>query len=170
VNGKKWYSDPYECVYSSYNNEVENDNATVSLEIQKSSSAKTLVVKLTNSEGNAPLLINKTDMNMWLVNDTLTDYSKAKVQIQAVSYDGENWITAENNLYITLNEKESVYLKLEYMSGAEFDYTNPNSRLSARFTYLYYNQDSLHRNYETTFRYQGELKDKKLLLVLGDDD
>jgi hypothetical protein len=170
VNGKKWYSDSFERVVSSYNNEAGNENATVSLEIQKSSSAKTLVVKLTNSEGNAPLLINKKDMNMRLVNDTLTDESKAIVQLKAVSYDGENWITAKNNLYITLNGKESVYLKLKYKSGAEFDYTNPNSRLSAKFTYLYYNQDSLHNNYQTVFEYQGKLKNKKLKLILGDND
>jgi hypothetical protein len=135
VNGTEKKTEVYRIsiyTYKSYGN-------TVDFEVQSSSDADTMVLKLTNTKGNAPLLINKNDTIFDLHNygtRPLEESDTGNLVIKAFSYDGKTWFTAKNNLYIELAAKESVYLKLKYSDGSKFSYSNSKCELEMKTRYM----------------------------------
>jgi hypothetical protein len=155
VNGTEKKSEVYRIsiyTYKSYGN-------TVDFEVQSSSDAETMVLKLTNTKGNAPLLINKKD-TLFDLHTYGTQSNKNNLVIKAFSYDGKNWFIAKNNLYIELAAKESIYLKLKSSDGSKFSYSSSENELEMKVRYM---QDPLggKNNGFLDMTYHGKLTKKK---------
>ena len=163
VNGKKLYYGESTFRITAYNLFPKYD---VEITIPKTKNTDTMIVKLKSQKGNAPLIINKQSLDASVYAAKMAD-GRATLELKEISYDGKSWIPAKNNLYILLNEKETIYVKLKCTEGHSLAEIDADSSLWIFFPYLYDKEKDSPRR---LLYYSGNFKNKKIKALEFDWD